>query len=282
MSENVVEDEMFASDGSFPYAGSDRGPNVPQSPKALSQWRQTRVLEFLANSGTSGATAKETVEHLQKSGEPAAHHGNASGALSAMHKAGRISRLALKRGRYHIYVLNEHVAGRETQAHGSASRKDDEVLGYKGKKASAEPNAAHEAEVARLRTELEARTIERDAARAGEQRYAERNDELLDLTSKQSAQIGDLRAQVGELRAAIDTRDSEIEHLSAKAEEASRVQPVRPRKTITADEAALLSKLVRMLQGKSDGPADKPTVIPTRVSSLRVLATALARVTGDD
>lgn len=41
------------------------------------------------------------------------HHGTASSALTNLHKAGRITRLAERRGRSQIYVLPEHVAGRD-------------------------------------------------------------------------------------------------------------------------------------------------------------------------
>jgi hypothetical protein len=271
MAENLTEDDMFTAEGSFPYAGSDRGTNVPQSPKALSHWRQQRVLAFLESSGQAGATAKETVQHLIVSGEPNAHHGNASGALSAMHKDGRISRLARKRNRYHVYVLNEHVAGRETQAHGSASKKGDEVLGIR-RKVVVDTTAADE--IARLKEQVREANALTDKALADKERYATRNDELLDTAGKLSGQIGILRSERDNLEA---DREEAI-----RQAEMAKAASSRPRKTITADERALLVKLSSMLAKKSDGPADRPNVIPTRVSALRMLASALARVTGDD
>jgi hypothetical protein len=46
------------------------------------------------------------------------HHGQASGALSDLHKAGLIARLVERRNRCSVYVLPEHVGGRATAAHG--------------------------------------------------------------------------------------------------------------------------------------------------------------------
>jgi hypothetical protein len=44
------------------------------------------------------------------------HHGKMSSALTNLHKAGRLARLAERRGRCHVYVLPEFVDERETQA----------------------------------------------------------------------------------------------------------------------------------------------------------------------
>jgi hypothetical protein len=46
------------------------------------------------------------------------HHGQASGALSVLHKEGRIARLTERRNRCAVYVLPEYVQGRETSPHG--------------------------------------------------------------------------------------------------------------------------------------------------------------------
>jgi hypothetical protein len=46
------------------------------------------------------------------------HHGQASSALTNLHKAGRIVRLAEKRDRCKVYVLPEHVLGRTTEEMG--------------------------------------------------------------------------------------------------------------------------------------------------------------------
>lgn len=48
------------------------------------------------------------------------HHGQASGVLSCLHKAGRLERLADTDAGMALYVLPECVDGRKTRAHGRA------------------------------------------------------------------------------------------------------------------------------------------------------------------
>jgi hypothetical protein len=76
------------------------------------QHRQRQVLDLLAQRGTVGLTYKELCGFTDW------HHGQASGALSVLHKEGRIARLVEQRDRCHVYVLNEYVGDRDTQPHG--------------------------------------------------------------------------------------------------------------------------------------------------------------------
>jgi len=71
--------------------------------------RQQRVLSLLRRAGQYGMTWKELGE------ETGWHHGTASGALSVLHKAGKIERLSQTRLRSQIYVMPENVQGRQTQ-----------------------------------------------------------------------------------------------------------------------------------------------------------------------
>lgn len=73
--------------------------------------RQRQTLILLRNSGTHGMTWSELAEVLDW------HHGTASGALSVLHKAGIIARLAQKRNRCAVYVAPEHIDGRATEQH---------------------------------------------------------------------------------------------------------------------------------------------------------------------
>ena len=73
---------------------------------------QTLILQHLLTAKAYGATWAE-ISIPTKNGHKA-HHGSISGPLSNLHKAGHISRLAEKRNRSHIYVINEWVMGRET------------------------------------------------------------------------------------------------------------------------------------------------------------------------
>jgi hypothetical protein len=55
------------------------------------------------------------------------HHGQASSALSVLHKEGRIARLTERRDRCAVYVLPEYVNGRETAAPGRQARTPEPV-----------------------------------------------------------------------------------------------------------------------------------------------------------
>lgn len=74
--------------------------------------RQQSVLRLLDHQGSYGATWRDVA------GAYGYHHGQASSALSGLHKAGKIARLTERRDRCHVYVLPEHVGGRETQEQG--------------------------------------------------------------------------------------------------------------------------------------------------------------------
>lgn len=78
--------------------------------------RQRLVVADLARHGIGGATYREVGSRLNL------HHGQSSGVLSNLHKAGVIERLVEKRGRCHVYVLREFVNGRQTQPPGRVAR----------------------------------------------------------------------------------------------------------------------------------------------------------------
>jgi hypothetical protein len=85
--------------------------------------RQREVVAMLARAGTRGLTWPELAE------AHGWHHGQASGALSALHKSGRIARLGPRhaRGRCSVYVVAEHVDGRDTAPYGPQRRSLDDV-----------------------------------------------------------------------------------------------------------------------------------------------------------
>ena len=70
--------------------------------------RQAMVLSELQDAGTHGATWRDIALALEL------HHGQASAALSVLHREGIIARLEQRRNKCSIYVLPEFVAGRET------------------------------------------------------------------------------------------------------------------------------------------------------------------------
>lgn len=83
--------------------------------------RQRRVLEGMVRRGWLGATVKEVRESTGW------HHGVASGVLSVLHKDGRLARLTDRRDRCAIYVLPEHVDGRDTAPHHANRRVTSEM-----------------------------------------------------------------------------------------------------------------------------------------------------------
>lgn len=108
--------------GTFPYAGTsgyaagsdtseDRARTDDED--GTTTRRQRQVLSALDAGGFTGMTWAELANLTGW------HHGQASGALSVLHKSGLISRLAERRGRCAVYVLPEYVDDRPTQPHGS-------------------------------------------------------------------------------------------------------------------------------------------------------------------
>lgn len=105
---------------SLPYNGSSGWSGTQTSKERAEEAdssgttskRQREVLAVVDVHGAYGVTVKDLRESLPL------HHGQASGALSNLHKDGRIARLAETRDRCKVYVLPEHVGGREVEASG--------------------------------------------------------------------------------------------------------------------------------------------------------------------
>lgn len=70
--------------------------------------RQKLVLAELQDAGRHGATWKDIALALE------IHHGQASAALSVLHREGIIARLEERRDKCSIYVLPQFIDGRET------------------------------------------------------------------------------------------------------------------------------------------------------------------------
>ena len=70
--------------------------------------RQAQTEWLVHRAGIDGLTWKDLSERTGW------HHGTASGALSVLHKCGKIARLAERRDKCQIYVLPENVLGRPT------------------------------------------------------------------------------------------------------------------------------------------------------------------------
>lgn len=74
--------------------------------------RQAAALELVRQAEKHGMTVKELREGTGW------HHGQASSALSNLHRVGLLERLADKRDRCQVYVRPVYVLGRETQPYG--------------------------------------------------------------------------------------------------------------------------------------------------------------------
>lgn len=96
------------------WAGSDASHDraLAEALDGTLSKRQAVIVTMLGNVGPSGMT------WLEVAARTGWHHGQASGALSTLHKIGRIARLQDRRDRCHIYVLPEHVGDRETRPAG--------------------------------------------------------------------------------------------------------------------------------------------------------------------
>jgi hypothetical protein len=103
----------------LPYAGTSGWSGSGTSRKRAKQDdtngrtkdRQVKTLESLDQAGDLGLTYKELGEIHGW------HHGQSSGALSVLHKTGRIARLAESRNRCKVYVTPGNIDNRLTEPH---------------------------------------------------------------------------------------------------------------------------------------------------------------------
>ena len=116
----VTPDPMFAPHkASLPYAGTtgsagsetSRTRAEREAADGTAQARQIRIIGILADAGAVGATWKEISDHTGQ------HHGQVSGALSALHKEGQIAALRFhRRNGSGVYVLPSFVLDRPVRA----------------------------------------------------------------------------------------------------------------------------------------------------------------------
>jgi hypothetical protein len=106
--------QSFTSGHSGSSTSRDRAVSDDES--GVTSTRQRMVLSLLGEMGTEGMVWPELAYVTDW------HHGQASGALSNLHKAGRIARLSQVRKRCKVYVLPQYVDGRETEAFGGKTK----------------------------------------------------------------------------------------------------------------------------------------------------------------
>lgn len=111
---NHTEAALTPYAGTSGWSGSETSEARARTEDAdgTTRGRQQAVLAHLEDLGPQGTTWKELARAMGW------HHGQASGALSVLHKEGRIARLAETRDRCQVYVLGQYVNDRETREHG--------------------------------------------------------------------------------------------------------------------------------------------------------------------
>lgn len=99
-------------DGTSGWSGSDtsRERAITDDRSGKTRLRQSQTLTHLRHNGERGLTWKELSEITNW------HHGQASGVLSVLHKAGLIARLKERRNKCAVYVANEYIYGRATSS----------------------------------------------------------------------------------------------------------------------------------------------------------------------
>jgi len=99
------------------HAGSEASRDRARTEDAdgTTSYRQRKVRMFIEAAGERGMTWAEVAEACRL------HHGQASGALSSLHRAGKIARLNERRNRCSVYVMPDQVAGREAVLSGVTS-----------------------------------------------------------------------------------------------------------------------------------------------------------------
>jgi hypothetical protein len=105
------------------YAGSDTSKAQAQADavSGVASKRQRYVLIMAARAGEKGITVAELRDQ-------SLHHGRISGALSVLHKEGRLSRLTEVRDHCKVYALPQYVGDRPTERHGVVHRADKGTL----------------------------------------------------------------------------------------------------------------------------------------------------------
>jgi hypothetical protein len=115
----VDADGEYTGGWSGSEASRDRAVGEARSGRV--QKRQQQVWNAVRLAGLDGMTWWEVGAAMQM------HHGAASGALSNLHKAGRLERLKERRGGSSVYVLPHSVNGRETAPFGRVRAAAPEV-----------------------------------------------------------------------------------------------------------------------------------------------------------
>lgn len=91
------------------HAGNDSSRERQEREDALgtTAWRQAQALQMITEAKSAGVTV------MEYEAEFGLHHGQASSALSHLHRAGHVARLKMRRSKQEIYVLPGYINGRD-------------------------------------------------------------------------------------------------------------------------------------------------------------------------
>jgi hypothetical protein len=109
--------------GTEGYAGSDtsRAQAIKDVISGTASKRQRFILILAQRAKERGITVADVRDSTL-------HHGRVSGALSVLHKVGKLARLTEVRDKCKVYVLPEFVNDRPTEPHGVIHKADKETL----------------------------------------------------------------------------------------------------------------------------------------------------------
>lgn len=118
-----MSDAALPYNGTEGYAGSDTSKQraIDDAVSGVASKRQRYILILAGRAEEKGITVAELRDTNL-------HHGRVSGALSVLHKVGKLVRLTEVRNRCKVYVLPEYVNGRPTEPHGVVHKADKETL----------------------------------------------------------------------------------------------------------------------------------------------------------
>lgn len=117
------DDAALPYRGTEGYAGSETSKDraVREAISGTASKRQRFILILAQRAKERGITVADVRDSTL-------HHGRVSGALSVLHKVGKLARLTETRDRCKIYVLPEFVNDRPTEPHGVVHKADKETL----------------------------------------------------------------------------------------------------------------------------------------------------------
>jgi hypothetical protein len=221
--------------------------------EGISEWRQRQIIDLLAQAGPMGLTWKEVGAQLNW------HHGQATGALSPMHAAGIIDALKQTRDGSTIYVIPEHLGGRETREYG-------------GSKTRARLGALEE-RVSTLTNDVAQVTSERDAAVLETTRLERVLRGMQEALAREQEVVRHRGAAVESMEQAIAAKNSTIDTLQAQI---AALRIWRWVLRLEPAETEFSMRLERAVTATQD--RDGAATVPVTLDSMRMMSGLLGRL----